>query len=168
MKPEKIIFLDIDGVLNSRTFYAARQGMPKSMLTCTDDRIQPFQFREIDTVPLALLKYLVDQTGANIVISSTWRMGQDPLWFRLLFYRKGIEFKNDTIIGKTPVIPGKVRGDEIKSWIDENEFTGKYIIIDDDSDMLPEQKPFFVQTTHKLGFTWDEYEKSLALLGKIE
>ena len=54
---KKIIFLDVDGVLNSAKF----------------DREKPKEAGNIDESRLTLLKTLVDKTGAHIVLSSTWR-----------------------------------------------------------------------------------------------
>lgn len=54
----KVIFLDVDGVLNSEKDLLEAKG--KSELF---DR------------PLALLKELVESTKAKIVVSSTWRIG---------------------------------------------------------------------------------------------
>ncbi|MDE6189696.1 MAG: hypothetical protein K2G37_05375, partial [Clostridia bacterium] len=61
----KIIFLDIDGVLNSRAY----------------DRLRDWNIlSDIDETRLPLLKKLVDTTGAKIVLSSTWRAhwNEDP------------------------------------------------------------------------------------------
>ena len=45
--PDKMIFLDIDGVLNSRTFYHARQSMTDDNFNLSDDRIEPFEMKEL-------------------------------------------------------------------------------------------------------------------------
>ena len=140
MKIEKIVFLDIDGVLNSHNFYCARQSFPNKMFNSSDDRVKSFELREIDLVPLGLLYQLVIETGSKIVITSTWRLGRNPLYFRLLFYRKGIGFPEHTIIGKTDTLHAHTRGHEIEKWISDNNFTGRYVILDDDSDFLNYQK----------------------------
>ena len=54
----KVIFLDIDGVLNS--------------LDCKE-KIEGYLF--VEDKKIALLKELIDATGAKIVLSSTWRRG---------------------------------------------------------------------------------------------
>ena len=54
----KVIFLDIDGVLNSMSCKATIEG---------------FDFVEDEKV--ALLKEIIDLTGAKVVLSSTWRYG---------------------------------------------------------------------------------------------
>ena len=60
----KVIFLDIDGVLNtSQTFI----GIHNEYIEKGIRRI------EIDLNRLKLLKRIVDQTGAVIVLSSSWK-----------------------------------------------------------------------------------------------
>ena len=44
------------------------------------------------------------------------------------------------------VSESRVIGEEIKAWLDKQTEPYKYVILDDDCDMLPEQFPYFVQT----------------------
>jgi len=175
MKPEKIIFLDIDGVLNSKKWYYARTCMDKRSFIPTDDRVTTRDMRELDLTALGLLCKLVIDTNSKIVITSTWRMGKDPLFFRLLFNRRGIiDFPRDAFIGCTPTLHDSYddagnhtnRGTEIQKWIDDNKFTGKYVILDDDSDFLSHQKPFFIHTPNDEGFIYEHYFKALCILGQ--
>jgi hypothetical protein len=59
----KVIFLDVDGVLNSRGKWA---GCDLANLTDSGTRIDP--------LAVARLKRIVDATDAKIVVSSTWRL----------------------------------------------------------------------------------------------
>lgn len=66
----KIIFLDIDGVLNTKYWY---KHMDKS--TVKDKYGYAF-----DPNAVSNLKRIIDETGANIVISSSWKcMGMTEL-----------------------------------------------------------------------------------------
>lgn len=59
----------------------------------------------------------------------------------------------------------KVRGDEIAEWLSRHPEVTKYAIIDDDSDMLPEQMPHFVHTQAVDGImyrNWLDLEHLLA------
>ena len=56
----KIIFLDVDGVLNSQDL----------LERCGEDKLVP-----IDEENIRCLKEIVDETGAEIVLSSSWRFG---------------------------------------------------------------------------------------------
>jgi hypothetical protein len=52
------------------------------------------------------------------------------------------------VIDVTPVL-NTHRGEEIEYWLQEN-WVDRYCIIDDDSDMLPEQMPYFVKTSDNI------------------
>ena len=79
-----IVFLDIDGVLNS--------------LHCSDD---------IDEQKLPLLKRILDENNAQVVLSSTWRSleGVDnPECQRLWSYLVDTLARYDiSIVSKTPI-----------------------------------------------------------------
>lgn len=70
----KIVFLDIDGVLNSEEFY---EGLPykkyDSYLDAGYTEEQAYGMVNLDSVPIAKLNYLISQTGVKIVVSSSWR-----------------------------------------------------------------------------------------------
>jgi hypothetical protein len=50
------------------------------------------------------------------------------------------------------------RGSEIKYWLDHKDPTARYVILDDDPDMLEEQKCHFIQTCSDKVFTPKLYE----------
>ena len=64
----KVIFLDVDGVLNSDEYF---------------DRIQNLDIEgiesDIDINKVKLLKKAVDTTGAKVVLSSSWRYTRNAL-----------------------------------------------------------------------------------------
>ena len=61
----KIIFLDVDGVLNtSETFRRRRIEYEKTKKWNV----------EIDLDRVARLKYIINMTGAKVVLSSSWRL----------------------------------------------------------------------------------------------
>ena len=161
----KIIFLDIDGVLNSEKFYRKR-GEPNYRF----DLEPPYPLCEFDYTSICLLNKILKETESYIVVSSTWRIGRSLEELQDLFNEVGIDGK---VIGKTKILQERknfekiVRGTEIKMWMDENNFTGNYIIIDDDNDMLPEQQPFFIKTSFWTGITEKNVEDSIKLLNKI-
>jgi hypothetical protein len=145
---QPIVFLDIDGVLNSIQF------MQKHPKTRT----------QLDRDAIKLLNQLTEETGCKYVISSTWRLlhALDKLGEVL----KEHGFTGE-IIGKTPDLRiGKYsdciqRGNEVLAWIKEHpELTGaaywdytKYVIFDDDSDFLLCQRNNFVNTDGYVGLT---------------
>ena len=66
----KIIFLDIDGVLNSEKWYI--EIFDKNLYP----NLENYPLCEFDPLAIEQLNLLTDKTNAKIVISSTWRMGR--------------------------------------------------------------------------------------------
>jgi hypothetical protein len=129
----KVIFLDIDGVLNCAT---------------TKERWGGFIGMSEDKV--LLFNRILEETGAYVVLSSTWRHDKD--WLETMF-RNGLNI--DRFIGRTKDLGG-MRGFEINEWLSryqENHYIENFVILDDDSDMLPGQKLF--RTTWEHGLTED-------------
>lgn len=137
MKSPKIIFLDIDGVLNVYCEGRDEYG-------CT------FHKHFEDN-----LRWIINETGAKIVISSTWRMDGLSV-MQEMWVKRGLPGE---VIDITPTEVDVVergtcefydlvdRGFEIQQYIDDNNITS-YCIIDDDNDMLPSQMDRFVRTAN--------------------
>lgn len=110
----KIVFLDIDGVLlNLESYSGGQRPDPKC---------------------LERLNRITDQTGAKIVVSSSWRY--DPNIAKVL---KGWGV-TASIIGVTPCLAiSRTRGEEIFAWLQEHKdgYLGveSFVVIDDDDDM---------------------------------
>lgn len=151
----KIIFLDIDGVLN-----VIQQGR--------DEFGALFHPEFVEN-----LRQVIDATGAKIVISSSWRSaGLERM--KLMWQMRDLPSE---VIDITPNFRevSSVRGEEIANWLSQNN-VDSYLILDDDDDMLPDQLPNFIQCSgnNKLsenifsvegyGFTKDKVEKAIAIL----
>lgn len=153
-----IIFLDIDGVLNSLD----------SVLAFRDDGHLFWSDRKesLDPVSVGLLQHLCEETDAKIVISSTWRKLYSEQEFRDIFASYGWE--NFPILGMTTtdkVHPDSwARGYEIQDWLDNNPWKN-YVILDDDSDMLDCQSEQFVHVSGINGFRSKHYCKVLRIFG---
>lgn len=165
---KKIIFLDCDGVITTQKSHGC-----------------------LDREKCNLLQQIVDETGASIVISSSWKLGN--LEETLGLFQKGlwkgerdhrfpfIPLWSNTIIGQTELgwtylrmssqhkfIP---RGLEIKWWLDEcmNGEDFEYVILDDDSDLLLQQIPHFIQTNTKEGLNEEQVKRAIDILnGKVQ
>lgn len=144
----KIVFLDIDGVLNSTRTCVAHGGYPFDF----DEK----DMAQFDHTAIALVRGIVKAAGAQVVLSSAWRITH-------AFSDVARAF-DMPIIDRTPSLCG-CRGDEIKSWLGDHPEVERYAIIDDSGDMLAEQTPFFVQTDMHEGFLWRDAEKLAGLLG---
>jgi hypothetical protein len=77
------------------------------------------------------------------------------------------DFLDLPIIDMTPQAwePHQRRGHEIKAWLDDHIEVTHYAIVDDDCDMLPEQKPQFVQTFYEDGLTFAPFTKLCDIFG---
>lgn len=145
----KVLFLDFDGVLvNHRSWYV------RSGRTAT-----------ADPPCVAALNKITDSTNAQIVVSSTWRIGMTIVELRKLLRAWGV---TGTALAKTPHMGFSVRrGLEIKAWIDmyegSRELVESLAILDDDDDM-DALSPFLVQTDFEEGLTEVHAEKAIALL----
>lgn len=159
----KVIFLDIDGVLNSVDSMIAFHGwLSKGTIEQMEDRL--------DSVSIGLLRKLCNIVNAKIVISSTWRMGRTEQDFIEIFARHG--WKDFPVIGKTPIgsqlfeVGSLTRGHEIRYWLSEHPEVTEYIIIDDDGDMLEDQMRYFVHVSNINGFRSKHYCQCLRLFGQ--
>lgn len=163
----KVIFLDIDGVLNSSDWYRRR----KRVKAETWDQ---YHAQEFDPECVKIIKAIIDRTGAKVVLSSTWRLSDEGVKF---IKSLGIE-----LFDCTPHLPRPSgasveyceRGKEIQYWI------GKYMsqdpslredithiaIIDDDTDMLPEQQHDFFNTDNNIGLTNDIAQRIILHLNR--
>lgn len=63
----KVIFLDIDGVLNSNDWYVKTRG------------VGGYNGGDIDPECIELINDLIDATGAKIIMSSSWRSDYEIL-----------------------------------------------------------------------------------------
>ena len=162
----KVVFLDIDGVLNTKWWYTQ---MDRN--TPRDKYGYAFDPRAV-----ANLKRIVEETGADIVMSSSWKcMGLSQvqeMWSIRNFPGK--------IIGITPSLGNDerlfdadtestdrfhIRGEEIKEWLTKHgKRVSHYVIIDDMDNMLSEQQSHFVQTNPEVGITEDDADNAVKIL----
>lgn len=148
----KLIFLDIDGVMN-HTRQVFRIGEIKKVY---------FEQDSMDWVSkrcIGLLNELINETDAKVVITSTWRKLYKIEELQDFFRKAGFEGE---IIGTTEIFYDNesCRGDEIRDYLirtlgnASNERSKvEYVILDDDSDMLYSQRENFVNVDYSVGLT---------------
>jgi len=145
---QKILFLDIDGVLNSEASFARRRG-----------------HEQLDIELMHLFDEIVERTGCKVVLSSSWRHSKT--------YCEDLEshgLNTNSFVDRTPCMPRPVgtsheymeRGKEIAAWLEQHPEVERYAILDDDSDFLPDQ-PLF-KTSWKHGLTREIAEAVIAHL----
>lgn len=154
----KVIFLDFDGVI-----------------TTLDSKWK------INMYKINIINDICDKTDAKIVVTSTWRMGyHDDVYecherLKRYFIKHNYldNFKDtfdkfiNNIVGMTECIGG-LRGDEIKSYINEHPEVENYVIIDDDSDMCDYQLCNFIQTDTYDGITERDAKLCVDILNGIK
>ncbi len=159
----KIIFLDIDGVLNSdRSIKAFKMPTP------TDIETESYRVRYLvtktDPVAVHLLNSITDDTDAKIVVSSANRIFLGLAGVRDVLKRVGV---TGEIIDVTLSLRG-CRGDEIHAWLMKSENISHYVIIDDSCDMLPFQMENFVRIDPRYGLSYEDCKKINSILGLSE
>jgi hypothetical protein len=161
MKP--ILFLDIDGVLNSREFLK-REGLS-----------------QVDLITVRRLNRIVDVTKAEVVISSSWRTFADtntPEKIERFLDENGF---SGSVSGMTPVLGCEEhikrgwerchdahRGHEIAAYLKKRFQDTDYpsfVILDDDSDMNPFMDRL-VQTSFEDGLQAYHAGKAIDMLKK--
>ena len=164
----KVLFLDIDGVLNTKYWYTQMdRNTPKDKYGYA-----------FDPNSVANLKRIVEDTGAEIVISSSWKcMGLSQM--EDMWRDRNLPGR---IIGITPNSVSDemllnadidsiellhIRGEEIKEWLMKHaKRVSSYAIIDDMDNMLPEQQSHFVQTNPEVGITEGDADTIITILNK--
>lgn len=185
----KVIFLDIDGVMNSHVFYNKRHerrwrkpikwwyelkrlvrkllGIKSKGVLLTNYKPPKksftfnYQFERLqeETCPQkwAWLSEWCNETDTKICISSVWKrhfgtefyVSTPEKWEDALIK---LGFKEGTFVGITGD-RRTLRGQEIQEWLDNHPEVEDYAILDDDSDMLPEQFSKFHHSDSWFGLT---------------
>lgn len=159
---KKYIFLDIDGVLV----------MDFNNYDLEKNRCN------FDLLAVENLNHLISKTDAQIIVSSCWRYHYRNNLKGLQDLFKDYNFKYaNNIIGTTPSISfpklevtmSVPRGIEIEYWLRQHTDTidqYRYVIIDDDGDMMLWQKDNFIQTKTDEGLTFNVANKCIEILNK--
>lgn len=156
----KFIFLDIDRVMNSNLFYSERTQDKRynDWIKEHPERIA-WSACNIDPRAVERLNRLTDATGAKIVVSSTWRSDSN---LQEVFNLVGIK---EPIHDITPYMRSRHRGSEIQEWLDKQTEPYRYVIFDDDTDMLDSQLPYFIQSDWlKWGLSDEDVEQAIHIL----
>ena len=154
----KIIFLDFDGVMDTAYYdhVLNEEGLPGN------DSYGPV----FDPDCVRNLKLIIDKTGADIVVTSTWKDFMTYQDFLDMWKKRGLPgFVTD--VTPTPSV-SKNRGDEIDAWLNECVEECQYVIIDDlDGDNFNEhQIPRLLVVNPFSGIDEDIAERAIALLNQ--
>ena len=154
----KVIFLDIDGVLN--TDRAIRQRKNQN-----NDQIH------FDEEAMKNLNEIIKTTKSKIVISSTWRIHQNtenPLWIAIIENFKRYKIDSE-IISTTEKYengsPQNPRWKEIKNWLESNKEKDitSFLILDDEWNM-EDLNNNFVRCSPSIGIDRKNKEDGIKIL----
>jgi hypothetical protein len=150
----KVLFLDIDGVCNSRAYLyrmrATKGGKYRMWL-------------DIDPQAAQLVKRIIKETNCAVVLSSTWRLYPEARETVRKHVCRFIDCTKDMQAGsKRGVVE---RGLEVQDWLERHPAVTQYAILDDDSDFLPFQWHF--KTSFNEGITPEIAEAVISHLNAI-
>lgn len=147
----KVIFLDIDGVLNNAN---------------TKDRT-PDKFIGIEDIFVKRLVDIVRSTKAKVVLSSSWRtMKEDePDYIYMIdkLKSKGIELYGYT------TKEGWNRAEQIKNWLSDKPEVDNFIILDDEFELEFAESGYtdnLVKTEYAIGLTEEKKQEAINKLSK--
>ena len=147
-----IVFLDLDGVINSES---------------SEELIHDFSIgHTYDPKLCIVLNSLFSEVEVDVVVSSTWRFGRGAYELEKVLETIGVYCN---VIGVTPFNGNfhEPRGNEIELWLASHGNPKNFIIIDDDNDMKEDQLSRFIEVDCSVGFTQSNLERSLTLLRNI-
>lgn len=171
---DKIIFLDVDGVLNSQATLNVDESLEDSLIL--------------------RLKKIIDATGAKLILTSSWRelwTAVKKLMDKLDKYdmhlsgmtghgvskefvaKKGftptkryvyVDYNYETGLKEEAVYD---RGAEIAWWLDKHDSIESFVILDDDEyDIKIYYPDNLVNTNYKTGLSDEDVEKAIKILNK--
>lgn len=144
-----VIFLDIDGVLNSVAY----------------DRIRSNDEGNIDVSRLCLLRKIICATGAHIVLTSSWRkhwhaetekcdsIGRE---INCVFEQAGIRIHDKTLALQN-------RAEEITEWLARHPDVRTYVILDDAFGGWGAHESHLVKTNSRIGRGLEERHVAVAI-----
>ncbi len=136
----KVIFLDVDGVLNSRES-DAKCALNGRDLMAPDPKL------------VIRLLSVCQQTSAEIVLTTSWRLDSTITW-------------PFPVAGVTPRLPKDQhapRAEEIRAWLGEHLDVRDYVILDDEPDAGIGFGDRFVQTDPRFGLTPEDAARIVGL-----
>ena len=152
----KIIFLDFDGVLNTEYYQGLLQFQGKQW----QDQYGAF----FDPRAVRQLKRVIDTTGADIVVESSWKYlsleAMQELW--------RVRNLPGRVMDITPSLTDNAsKGEEIAAWLSEYATPDtRYVIIDDEYVVLDSQIPYFIWTNPYEGLTEDHADRAISILNR--
>ena len=161
----KIIFLDFDGVLNTEHY----QGLLRYQGEPWQDEHGAF----FDPNAVKQLRRIIDATGADIVIESSWKYlglnAMKELWKVRNLPGRVIDItpssvSDEYLLKNLDTTMLHCKGMEIASWLSKQAEDIRYVIIDDEYVILDSQLPHFILTNPYEGITEEQTNRAISIL----
>lgn len=168
----KVVFLDIDGVLNSRRSFIAFSGIVGKHLP-NEEFIHTMARTTIDPVAVGMINALCEETAANIVLSSTHRhffqhrfkQDKEMMNIKCQHYLNTLGLTAN-LVGMTPRTDDAFRGEEIDMFLISHPEIEKFVIIDDDLDFHVHHNDYLVHVDNHIGFSANDFSRAVQILNK--
>jgi len=144
-EPERVVFLDFDGVF-----------------TITSDGV--FCKDYVNRRAISLLNSVFEKTKAKIVVSSSWRVGEDRVRLNAYLDLAGIRGKLHLDFKTTSKGSG-FRGEQVKEWLSRHPEVEQYAIVDDETDFFDDQLKNLVHVDMYEGFGGRDCARLLSVFG---
>lgn len=178
----KILFLDIDGVLNSDKWWKSQGFLDR----CGEYRKRGFyeykNYAAFCPDMVQKLNRIFEETSCRIVLSTAWRHSHSIEEIAEFLTEAGFLY-SDIIIDKTPDLEYKSydpsakynevlasykgRGSEIREWLDEHKDEVDSFAVLDDQDDMDGVREGFVRTKWRHGLSDENVSKVIELLNKV-
>jgi hypothetical protein len=161
----KVVFLDIDGVLvtsSSKNKYNWLKALGQN----------PAEEEQFDTKAIHNLNQLLEKTGAFVTVISQWRRTVSLGKIKSLLTNAGFTYWHRIMDTYDWFCEKDWRPDEIEEFLVENltkddeEYPVPYVILDDNSDYKDFQLPHHVRTDPEIGFSEENLNKAIEILGE--
>lgn len=161
-----VLFLDVDGVLNSHEWRDRAHAEPR-------ERLAPREETHLSPALVSLVNDAVARTGAVCVLSSSWRYNHNVAQMEDRLWRAGGDAIS--IVDLTPThleLHGvnfhesymcESRGREISEWLSLHGAPGGYAVIDDCASLHPHMERAVI-TDARVGVTARDVEALVRLL----
>lgn len=162
MQPNPIVFLDFDGVINTRFYYHENGKLCGKFYHEEDMKVNNIE-------AINLLNKLCLKTKSDIVVTSSWRKHtsqNNDFTTKKVLINSGLDSQIN-ILGDVPILNTSI-GDEVRLWLIENNYPldHPFIILDDGCDPK-EFNDRYIKTSFEKGFTENEYLLALDKLNSL-
>ena len=136
---KRFLFLDVDGVLNHNDWWYSKEAQ---------ENPKPFPQSSFDPRCVNRVNEILDKTGAELVISSSWRTDMNlPEIFRSVGLPDKFDITPSDAFSEWKIYES--RGEEIDEFLNQHTYDD-YVILDDENDFMDFQQPHLFQTCDRI------------------